>query len=426
MSDPSESFLARDRRTQWHPYTQHAVDRERLAVVGARGALLDLADGRQLIDAISSWWVCLHGHGEPQLIEAMRAQALRLDHVLFAGTTHAPALDLADALLPLAPRGLTRLFFSDNGSSAVEVALKMAYQRHALGGEPQRSVFVALEGSYHGDTFGAMSVGDPDPFFHTFASMLFEVRRVRPELGAFAAALDELGERAAGVIVEPLVQGAGGMRMHGHDVLRDARAATAARGLPLIADEVMTGFGRTGSLFACGQAGVEPDLMCLAKGLTGGFMPMAATLAREEYFEAFLSEDRTRTFFHGHSFTAHPIGCAVALASLALVQERDTPGLLDAAGARIEARLRERLGDDPRARDLRRTGGIVAVDVVPADGAPEGYLASLGPRLRAAAIERGVLLRPLGDVLYAMPPACIDAAQADQIAETMAQLVELA
>jgi adenosylmethionine-8-amino-7-oxononanoate aminotransferase len=417
-----ESLNERDARHVWHPYTQHALERDPLPVVRAAGAELELADGRVLIDAISSWWTSLHGHGEPRLVEAMAHQARELDHVLFAGATHEPAVGLAEELLAVAPSGLSRIFFSDNGSTAVEVALKMAYQRHVLEGHPERRVFIALDGSYHGDTFGAMSLGDPDPFFAPFAPLLFEVRRVAPDPDALDALLTELGPSAAGLVVEPLVQGAGGMLMHDASFLRSARRSTRELGLPLIADEVMTGFGRTGALFACQRAGIEPDLMCLAKGLTGGLLPMSATLATEDYYRAFLAEDRGRAFFHGHSFTGHPIGCAVARASLALTLESDVPRRLDAIGARIEARLRDGLEGRTEARDLRRTGGIVAFDLVEPDGSQAGYLAARAPALRRRAVELGVLLRPLGNVVYAMPPACVDEQQADRIADAMLDL----
>ncbi|MEZ5988413.1 MAG: adenosylmethionine--8-amino-7-oxononanoate transaminase [Planctomycetota bacterium] len=418
-----DDLIARDARRTWHPYTQHGSDPEPLPVVAAEGAWLVLADGRRVLDAISSWWTCLHGHGEPRLVAAMRRQAATLDHVLFAGATHPAAVALAEALVELAPPGLARVFYSDDGSTAVEVALKLVVQAHAQAGAPERRVFVALEHGYHGDTFGAMAVGDPEPFFRAFAPLLFEVRRVPvdEDATAVAAALAELGPRAAGVVVEPLVQGAGGMRMHGPGFLRGARAACDAAGVPLVADEVMTGFGRTGAWFACERADVTPDVLCLAKGLTGGMVPLAATLVAEPWFARFVAEDRARMLFHGHSFTAWPIGCAVALESLALAREREVPARLDALGARIHAALVEALPSYAPVRDLRRTGGIVAVDVVP-DG-DAGYLAEVAPRLRRRALERGLLLRPLGNVLYAMPPACLTDAEADRLGTDMAGLV---
>lgn len=411
MSD----LARRDARVAWHPYTQHGLEREALPVVAARAAELELEDGHVVIDAISSWWTVLHGHGEPRLVAALAEQAARLDHVLFAGCTHEPAVALAEELLALAPPGLARVFYSDDGSTAVEVALKIALSAHRHAGDAGRRVFVALEGAYHGDTFGAMSVGEREPFFAPFADLLFEVRHVPLEAAAIARELEVLGPRAAGVILEPLVQGVAGMRMHGPELVRAAREACHARGLFLIADEVMTGFGRTGTLFACEQAGVTPDLLCLAKGLTGGMLPLAATLCTGALFERFVSDDRARALFHGHSFTANPIGCAVARASLALVRERGVPARLDAIGARIASRLAERFGSRARELGLRRTGGIVAFDLLE----PGGYLATRTLELRKRALDCGVLLRPLGNVVYALPPASTTDAQCDRIADAM-------
>ena len=424
MNDAGDGLLARDHARVWHPYTQHGLERDFLPVVGARGALLTLADGRVLIDGIASWWACAFGHGHPRLLEAMRAQAEQLDHVLFAGATHEPAVALAEELVALAPRGLTRVFYSDDGSTAVEVALKMVRQLWVARGEPERRVFVCLQGGYHGDTFGAMAVGDPEPFFRPFTPLLFAVRRVAPVAGAVGAALEELGSQAAGVIVEPLLQGAGGMRMHGEPLVRDVRAACDAHDVPLIADEVLTGMGRTGGgeLFACARAGVTPDVLCTAKALTGGLFPLAATLATEEVFGAFLSTERGRAFFHGHTYTAHPIGCAVARAALELAVRERVSERLDAIGERILSGLAE-LEGDPRVVDLRRVGGVVAFDLATSE---PGYLAPPAPRLREEAARRGVLLRPLGNVVYALPPACLDEAQCDRVAEVMVELARSA
>ena len=416
----SEDLLARDRRHVWHPFTQAATEPAPIAIREARGSRLVMDDGVELVDGISSWWATLHGHGEPRLVEAAREQMSRLDHVLFAGATHEPAVALAEALARVTPEGLTRTFFSDDGSTSVEVALKIALQAHAQRDEPGRRVFVALEGGYHGDTFGAMSVGDPDPFFMPFAPFLFEVERVPATAEAIVAALDELGERAAGVILEPRLQGAAGMQLHGEEVVRGARAACDERGLFLIADEVMTGFGRTGALFSCLACGVTPDLMCLAKGLTGGMYPLSATLATEALYETFLSDIRTRALFHGHTFTGNPVGCAVALESLRINEERDTPALLTAVGARIREGISE-LEGDPRVRDLRHLGGMVAFDLV---GGESGYLSDRGPMLRGVAREHGALLRPLGNVVYALPPACTSEEDCATIAAAMLAMVD--
>lgn len=420
MSD----LVRRDRAVAWHPYTQHGLEDPPLAVRSASGATLTLADGRSVLDAISSWWACLHGHGHPKLVEAIARQAATLDHVLFAGATHEPAVRLAERLIEVAPVGLSRAFFSDNGSTAVEVALKMVLQSWGQRGSPERQVFVALDGSYHGDTFGAMAVGDPDPFFARYRPFLFEATRVPTEVGAIDEALTALGPRAAGVILEPLVQGAAGMRMHAPELVRDARAACDTHGVPLIADEVMTGFGRTGRLFACTEADVRPDVMCLSKGLTGGTLPLAVTLATESLFREFLSDDRGRMLFHGHTFTANPIGCAAALASLDLALADDTPTRLDAIGRIIEGELTAWAAPRDDVRDLRRTGGIVAFDIAPRGEDVTGYLSQMARALRATAIDHGVLLRPLGNTLYALPPACVTDDEARAIAATMRTCVE--
>lgn len=448
MATPATASLAaRDARVSWHPYTQHGVEDAPLPVVRAAGSVLHLADGRELIDAISSWWAILHGHGEPAIAAAMADAARTLDHVLFAGATHEGAVRLAERLVELTPAGLERVFYSDNGSTAVEVALKMILQLREKRGAAEGGVFVALEGAYHGDTFGVMALGDPDPFFLPFRRHVFEARRAKADIASLCAVLDELGERCAGVVVEPLVQGAAGMWMHGEDFLRDLRALTRERGLPLVADEVMTGFGRTGALFACERAGITPDYLCLAKGLTGGMTPLSVTMASEEVFQAFVSAERGDAFFHGHTFTAHPIGCAAALASLELTLAQDVPGTLDRIGARIEARLQGLLAaaiTEGRVTNLRRTGGIVAFDIAkdglrgaptpvdaerraplaPKPNAKAGYLSGMAPELRRRALREGVLLRPLGDVLYAMPPASTTDAQADRIADVMAAILD--
>ncbi len=419
-STQGASLVERDAKTLWHPYTQHGLEASPLPIQSARGSTLVLEEGTKLLDAISSWWTCLHGHGHPRLVAAYSKQAARLDHVLFAGCTHEPAVALAEALLARAPRGLKRVFFSDNGSTAVEVALKIVLQAHLQRGAPERNVFVALEGAYHGDTFGAMSVGEREPFFTPFGPLLFDVYRAAASARAIERALSDLGERCAGVILEPLVQGAGGMLMHTPEFLQAVRAACDLRQVPLIADEVMTGFGRTGALFACQKAAIEPDLMCLAKGLTGGMGPLSATLAREQWYDAFLSKDRSKAFFHGHSFTANPSLCAVALESLALCAQDNVPEKLDGIGARIEQRLAREL-DSQLLPSLRRTGGIVAFDL-PAPNGPQGYLSNRALELRERAITLGVLLRPLGNTVYAMPPACTTEQECDRIADAMVQL----
>jgi len=384
----------------WHPYTQAARSPKPLPIVGAEGAYLITEDGRRILDGISSWWVSVHGHGHPRLAAALARQARVLDHVLFAGATHPPAVELAERLTALT--GLDRVFYSDNGSTAVEVALKMAFQYWRNRGE-RRTRFLALDHAYHGDTVGAMSVSGIPLFRDTFRDLLFGVDRYR----------GEIGDDVAGVLVEPMLQGAGGMRVHTTAFLADLAARCRAAGTLLIADEVLTGFGRTGRMFSCEHAGVSPDILCLAKGLSG-VLPFAATLATEEIHAAFLG-DRARTFFHGHSFTGNPLGCAVAIESLRIFEEEPVLDRARAIGARLEAGLAPLRG----TAEVRGIGAVWAVEL-PADG---GYLADVGPRMAEAALERAVLLRPLGNVLYAMPPYCLTDAEADRLARVMVEVV---
>ncbi|KAA3606784.1 MAG: adenosylmethionine--8-amino-7-oxononanoate transaminase [Planctomycetota bacterium] len=416
--NPASDWLPHDRQHCWHPYTQHGLDPEPLPVVAAEGSWLQLADGRRLLDAISSWWTVLHGHGQPELISAMTEQAKTLDHVLFAGCTHEPAARLAAELTNLAPGELSRAFFSDDGSTAVEVALKAAYQFHLREGRDRRTTFLALNGGYHGDTFGAMAAGDPDPFFQEFSPLLFRVLRIDPTLEALHEALKAHSDQIAAFLFEPMVQGAAGMVMIPPEFYSEAEKLCRERGILTIADEVMTGFGRTGTLFACDQANLNPDLMCLAKGLTGGIFPLSVTLVKEEVFQAFWSRERSRAFFHGHSFTAHPVGCAVARASLALNLRNQTPKVLTAIGKKIHHSLRAWV-ESEEAVTLRHLGGIVALEFQASD---PGYLSGLGQHLRQYCRNSSALLRPLGPVLYAMPPAATSLSEAEQIAKAMMEV----
>ena len=401
------AWAALDARYVWHPYTQHGTAPLPVPIVRAEGARLHTADGRVLLDAISSWWVTLHGHCNPAIAAAIAEQAATLEQVIFAGCTHEPAARLAAELVNVLPPGLTRVFFSDDGSTAVEVAVKAALQFWRNNGE-SRPLIAALEHAYHGDTFGAMSVSARGTFTDPFADRLWSVERLPdPVDGDTVAALrtliDRRGSELAALIVEPLLLGAGGMRVWSEHTLRALAECCAKAHVLLIADEVLTGFGRTGPLFACARAGVAPDIMCLSKGLTGGALPLGATVTTERIFEGFRSQDRRRTLFHGHSYTANPIACAAGRASLAL---------LDADSARsreaIERAHREhmaRLASHPRVRRTRVLGTIAAFDV---DG-EEGYLSSVGSELGAFALRNGVLLRPLGNIVYVLPPFCTTA-----------------
>jgi adenosylmethionine-8-amino-7-oxononanoate aminotransferase len=406
-----DALLALDARHVWHPYTQHLHAPAPVPIARAEGAYLHDANGRRILDAISSWWVTLHGHARPEIAEAIAAQARSLEQVIFAGFTHEPAVRLAAALARIAPPGLTRVFFTDNGSTAVEAAVKMALQLWENRGTPRRLV-AALDGAYHGDTFGAMSVSARSIFSAPFDPLLFDVARLPDPsvdgdatVAAFTTLLDTRGDEVAALIIEPLLLGAGGMRMWSPATLGTLAVLCRERGVLLIADEVLTGFGRTGPLFACAHADVAPDILCLSKGITGGFLPLGATLATDAVFDAFLSDDRRRTLFHGHSYTANPLACAAALASLALLEDpactvaRDR---IEAAHARGLAMLATR----PAVTNTRLLGTVAAFDIVSDATVEQGYLANVGRRLAAYALEHGVLLRPLGDVCYLLPPYC--------------------
>jgi adenosylmethionine-8-amino-7-oxononanoate aminotransferase len=414
---------AADERYVWHPYTQHGLNQPPLAIARAEGAYLYDADGRRIFDAVSSWWVTLHGHAHPRISAAIAEQASKLEQVIFAGFTHEPAARLAAALVERAPSGLSRVFYSDDGSTAVEVAVKMALQHHRNRGEERRLV-ASLENAYHGDTFGAMSVSARGLFTEPFTPLLFEVARLPdPVDHDVLAALDRLiaerGRHLAAVIVEPMLLGAGGMRMWSAAALRGVRELTAANGILLIADEVLTGFGRTGPLFACEHAGVSPDLMCLSKGLTGGALPLGATLAREEIFESFWSTDRTKTLFHGHSYTANPIACAAALASLSLLDDAcaDERRRIERAQQRGAAKLAGARG----VENVRVLGTILALEL---SAGPGGYLDGVGPALHRFALDRGVLVRPLGNTIYLLPPYCSSDEALAQAQDVIAEFAE--
>ena len=433
------ALIARDRACVWHPYTQAHTAPDPLPIARAEGVYLYTSDGRKLLDGISSWWVNVHGHSHPKLNEALAAQAGRFEHVLFAGCTHEPAVELAERLLEILPAGLTRIFYSDNGSTAVEVALKMAAQYWRNLGQSERSTFVTLRGAYHGDTVGAMSASEDSIFTRPFAPMLFSVVRAHAPycyrcplglkrsscsidcLGNLEDRLRSLEGEVAGVLVEPMLQGAGGMIVWPPEFLSGLRRLCDRYGTLLIADEVLTGFGRTGKMFACEHAAVSPDIICLSKGLTGGYLPLAVTAARENIYQAFLSADRQKTFFHGHSYTANPLACAVALASLDLFAEESTLARV----ARLERQLKDGLAPLarlPQVGDVRGIGGVGIVELT-GDG---GYLDDIGPRLAARFLARGLFLRPLGNVVYFMPPYVITEAEVAWALEQIAAVLSSA
>ncbi|MBW6526289.1 adenosylmethionine--8-amino-7-oxononanoate transaminase [Sphingomonas sp. RHCKR7] len=406
----------------WHPFTQHGLGEPIPLVTRGDGAALHTADGRRVIDAISSWWVTTHGHNHPRIVAAIRDQAERLDQIIFAGWTHEPAEELARGLTAIMPAELTRVFFSDSGSTSVEVALKMALGYWHARGAPRTRILVMAH-SYHGDTIGAMSVGARGVFNRPYAPLLFDVGTIPfPAPGAERTALESLEQAcasgAAAFIVEPLVLGAGGMLFYPAAVLAEMRAICARHGVLFIADEVMTGWGRTGTLLACEQAGVVPDILCLSKGLTGGAVPLAVTMAREPLFEAHRSTDRARMFFHSSSYTANPVACAAACANLAIWRDEPVRERV-AALAAAQAERVAALAALPGVSATRSLGTIAALEL----GEGAGYLSDRAPRLMAFFRERDVLLRPLGDTLYVMPPYCIGADDLDRVYAVIAEAV---
>jgi adenosylmethionine-8-amino-7-oxononanoate aminotransferase len=430
----------RDLACIWHPYTQMKVAPAPLPIVRGEGVYLFTEDGRRLLDGISSWWVNIHGHSHPKLNAALAEQANKLEHVLFAGATHEPAVALAEQLTAILPPGLTRIFYSDNGSTAVEVAVKMAWQYWQNRGEPRRREFVALHHAYHGDTIGAMSASEQTGFTKGFEGLLFPVHRVhapycyRCPLGLKRSdcTIDCLADMErmlasregaiAGVIVEPMLQAAGGMIVWPAEFLAGVRKLCDRYNTLMIADEVLTGFGRTGRMFACEHASVSPDVICLSKALTAGYLPLAVTATTNRIYDAFLSDDRSKAFFHGHSYTANPLGCAVALASLELFRTEGTLERVKALEAQFRQRL-ELLRGLKAVGDVRGIGGVAAIELVSESG---GYFDSVGPQLYDAFLKRGLLLRPLGSILYFMPPYVITPQEVDwafdQIAAVLGDL----
>ena len=436
------SLVDRDRALVWHPYTQMKTRQEPLAIDRGDGVYLYTEDGHRVLDGISSWWVNIHGHSHPRLNQALADQAERIEHVIFAGATHRPAVDLAERLVSALPAGLTRIFYSDNGSTAVEVAVKLALQYWSNQGQPGRQRIVALHHAYHGDTVGAMSVSEDSVFTRPFAPLLFSVDRVDPPycyrcplglqreschidcLGDLERTLEARGDTVAAVLVEPMLQGAGGMIMWPAEFLAGVRKLCDRFGVLMIADEVLTGFGRTGRMFACEHGPVTPDVICLSKALTAGYLPLAVTAVTDAVYDAFLSDDHSKTFFHGHSFTANPLACAVAIASFDLFAENEVLARI----SRLEAQLREGLAplsSLPVVGEVRVLGGVGAIELVSDKGTKSagGYLDQIGPRLSSAFLDRGLLLRPLGNILYFMPPYVITDDEVDWVIEQIGDVL---
>jgi len=438
-------MIARDLSVLWHPCTQMREHPDTLPLVPiarGEGAWLVGHDGRRYLDAVSSWWTNLFGHAEPRIAAAIARQAGTLEQVILAGFSHEPAVALAERLLALAPREsgrapLAKVFYADNGSAGVEVALKMAFHWFRNRGDTQRTKFIALENGYHGETIGALAVGDIPLYRRVYAPLLAQAI-FAPSPDAYLASDDEsaadCAERAAeelreilerhghetcALILEPRVQCAGGMRMHDPVYLKRARALCDAHGVFLIADEIAVGFGRTGTRFACEQAGIQPDLMCLSKGLTGGFLPLAAVLATQAIYDGFLDDSRERAFLHSHSYTGNPLACAAALQAQAIF---DDDGIL-ARNANTSARmaaLAAPIGALPHVADLRQAGMILAFELTKNGDKATPFAAPSRVGLHAyrKALELGVVLRPLGDILYRMSPYCVDEEQLQLLAAT--------
>lgn len=412
------NLVERDRAVIWHPFTQSALKQSPLPIREAFGAWLHLESGEKLLDGISSWWCNLHGHGHPDLVAAATKQFKTLDHVLFAGCTHEPAVALAEQLLSVLPGNLSKVFYSDNGSTAVEVALKLAIQFWHNRGEV-RTTIAALSNAYHGDTFGAMAAGARSLFSKPFDSLLFDVKHFSTqatagELDSFRS-LCQSGKLAA-FIFEPRVQGAGGMHVYELQKLEHYIAICREFGVLCIADEVMTGFGRTGPLFASSSLKTAPDLICLSKGLTSGSIPLAVTACSEAIFQEFTSSDYSHTFFHGHTYTGNPIACAIALASLRLTLSDECSSArtrIENAHTTCAAALRQL----PNVENVRVAGTILAFDYQ--DPQTSGYLSNVRTKAMGFFKSRGILLRPLGNVIYTMPPYCVREEDLNQLHEAI-------
>jgi adenosylmethionine-8-amino-7-oxononanoate aminotransferase len=444
----TDDLIRRDLAVLWHPCTQMKdhEDLPPLAVRRGRGAWLEGANGERWLDAISSWWVNLYGHCEPSIVAAVQRQAGELEHVMLAGFTHEPVVRLSERLVALAPAGLTRCFYADSGAAAVEVAVKMSYHAWRNAGRPRKRRFVTLANSYHGETLGALAVGSVDLYKEIYRPLLMDVHTApSPDCYERAAGesweqhsirlfepmrqiLERHADELAAVIVEPLVQGAGSMRMYHPAYLRLLREACDRYDVHLIADEIAVGMGRTGTLFACEQAGIRPDFMCLSKGLTGGWLPMSVVLTTTPVYEAFYDEYLKRTaFLHSHSFTGNPLAAAAANATLDLIERPGELARIRALGERL-GRAAEAFVDHPNVAEVRRTGTIVAIEFVRdrATREPFPWTERRGLRAYRHALSRGALLRPLGNVLYWMPPYVITDEEIAFVADVTRECLEVA
>ncbi|AFY60037.1 adenosylmethionine--8-amino-7-oxononanoate transaminase [Synechococcus sp. PCC 6312] len=429
------SILTIDNSPIWRPFTQMKTADAPLLVKKGDGMTLELGDGRQILDCISSWWVTIHGHSHPVLAQALAEQAQQLEQVIFTAFTHEPAETLAQKLLDHLPQHLRRVFFSDNGSTAVEVALKMAYQYWQRLGEPQRTRFLGFTGGYHGDTLGAMAMGQSSPWWHPFQPLLMSLETIPfpatfdhdPEVSTKEnQALEILSQRLtahpqeyAAIFIEPLVQGAGGMRMCRPEFLQRLQALVHEFHVLLVYDEVMTGFGRTGELFATLKSATQPDLICLSKGLSGGCLPLAVTVATEAIYQAFYDDALEKAFFHSHSYTGNPLACATGVASLKLLEHQ--PQIYQRLESLHRQLAAHYLQEQPGVEKLRFCGTIMAFDLK--TNTQEDYFSDLGPWLRQEFLAAGLLLRPLGKTIYLLPPYCVTELELEKIYQTLPQVL---
>jgi adenosylmethionine---8-amino-7-oxononanoate aminotransferase len=421
------SLRKRDQKVIWHPYTQMKDASPPIAIVKGEGAYLYDETDEMYIDAISSWWVNLHGHSHPYITQKVYEQIQKLEHVIFAGFTHEPAIQLAEELLKILPINQSRIFYSDNGSTAVEVALKMSLQ-YWQNKEIKRNKIIAFNNAYHGDTFGAMSVSSRTAFTDPFRDLLFEVLFIEPpvpgneeiSLSQLKKLIEDDGDSIASFIFEPLVMGAAGMLMYEGEGLDELIALCRKNNILIIADEVMTGFGRTGNLFAVDYLTQKPDIICLSKGITGGTMALGVTSCSADIYNAFLSNDKSKTFFHGHSFTANPIACAAALASLELLMEESCQ---EAIGDIFESHkaFSQKIDDFPSVKEIRITGTIMAIELK--TGEKGGYFSGIRDFIYDYFLKKGIILRPLGNVLYVLPPYCISKDDLQYIYKTIVEFL---
>lgn len=430
-----QTLAQRDQQAIWHPFTQHQTAALPMPIASGRGAYLYDEQGKAYLDLISSWWVNLHGHSHPAIAQAIYEQALKLEHVIFSGFTHEPAVSLAEKLLALLPSQFTKIFYSDNGSTSIEVALKMAYQYWRNQGETQRKRFMSFKSGYHGDTFGSMSLSKDSGFYTHFKDLFFSVDTFTyPEtwmnddvvelkeqqvLDTLAQHLEVHAKETAAIILEPLVQGASGMKMCRPSFLRQLEALIKSYGILIIYDEVMTGFGRTGSDFACQKANTNPDIICFAKGITGGFLPLAATACHEHIYAAFLDDSVANALIHGHSYTANPLGCAAGLASLELLLHPDTRTQM-AMLERVHQQQLQSLMQTGLIEKPRYCGTIAAFDLK----MKAGYGSKESTQLREKFLERGLLIRPLGNVFYLLPPYCVTEKQLNHVYDIILQEIQ--